>query len=606
MKNLIIAIFCISIIIPSYSQTENADATYLKIIKEYTLNEDGSIEYNYYKQIKLQTHFAFHRLYGETFIIYNTDFQELEINSAYTIMADGKKIVTPDNAFNKVLPRFSNKAPAFNNLREMVVTHTGLEKDAIINLDYSIKTHKDFFPTLMGDEILETSSPVKEFIIIVNIPESKTLNYELFNITGQPNIVTKESNKSYTWTFNSIPASSKDYYQVSDHEYAPRLVFSTANDLKFVFDKFINQNAFVYNANESMNDAVVAITKENSDKLEVALELQKLVVNNLNNLNIPLMYTGFKCRNATDIWNSNQGTKLEKAILLTTLLQNANINAEPVVIIPDMYYNTKIGNLLSFNDFLVKIKIKKLGDIYLSPVHIDNHNLIFGLSDKKILLLDKNIESLKLYSHKSTINNILVKGEFDFQTTDKLLGKITLDLQGKSNPYFNLLNDSSNINSIIVGGISSKDFVLTKIQKLTQQKSLSQLEFEKNDPFEQHGNYMIFNLPTTSNGVDSWHLNLLPAKRDVQLEIPYPIHEKYEYAIVFPADFKLVSNPTFKSIKNNAGQVTIIFEKSGNELIIKKEIILNKKVIGTEVYNDFKVIMDIWNNKNLNKVIFKK
>jgi len=127
---------------------------------------------------------------------------------------------------------------------------------------------------------------LKEFIIIVNIPESKTLNYELFNITGQPNIVTKESNKSYTWTFNSIPASSKDYYQVSDHEYAPRLVFSTANDLKFVFDKFINQNAFVYNANESMNDAVVAITKENSDKLEVALELQKLVVNNLNNFKI--------------------------------------------------------------------------------------------------------------------------------------------------------------------------------------------------------------------------------------------------------------------------------------------------------------------------------
>ena len=171
MKKIILAIFCLFIVGTSFAQNEEADAEYLKILKEYTLNEDGSTDFHYSKELKLLTHYAFHRLYGETFIVYNTDFQTVKINSAFTIMADGKKIITPDNAFNEVLPRFSTNAPDFNNIRELVVTHTGLELNAIINLDYTISSKKGFYPALMGDEVLSETSPVNELVIRVNIPQ---------------------------------------------------------------------------------------------------------------------------------------------------------------------------------------------------------------------------------------------------------------------------------------------------------------------------------------------------------------------------------------------------------------------------------------------------
>ncbi|MFK5855714.1 MAG: hypothetical protein QM503_06250, partial [Bacteroidota bacterium] len=66
MKKILIIIFCILITNLAFSQNENADANYLKIVKEYTLNVDGSVDYNYSKSIKLLSHFSFHRLYGET------------------------------------------------------------------------------------------------------------------------------------------------------------------------------------------------------------------------------------------------------------------------------------------------------------------------------------------------------------------------------------------------------------------------------------------------------------------------------------------------------------------------------------------------------------
>lgn len=606
MKNILIILLCILVSFPSFSQNENPDASYLKIVKEYTLNNDGSIEYHYTKKLKLLTHFSFHRLYGETFIKYNTDFQKLKINSAFTIMADGKKIVTPDNAFNEVLPRFSNNAPSYNKIREMVVTHTALERNSIINLDYTITTKKGFYNELMGDELLEESSPVDELIIKVIVPDKKTLTYSLINKNVEPKISKGTNNTIYTWIFKSIPANSKDYYQISNHELSPRLVFSTAKDLKSSYDNFVNQDAFVYTTNESMNKTVTEITESNSDPLTTALEIQKLVVNDLNSLHIPLMYTGFKCRTAIETWNSNQGTNLEKAILLTSLLQKANIKAEPVTVIPEILYNTEIGNLLTFNSFLVKVKLKKHADIYLSANQIDNQNLIFSLEGNKILVLDRNIESLKTYSGKSSMNNIVMFGKFDFQNPEKGLGEITLELKAQSNPYFDLLADSSKITSMIRGDISRKDFVSTEIQKLNQEASTTKLEFEKEAPFEISRNYMFFKLPTVSNGVDSWHMNVLPSERTVPLEIPRTIHEKYEYQIVFTEDFKLVTNPTFTTVKNDAGQVTIIIETSGNEVTIKKEIVLNRKVIEAEIYADFREIMNIWNNDNYGKIVLKK
>ena len=62
-----------------FSQNENADAIFEKFIKEFTLEADGSTSYREYKQLKLITQFSFNRLYGETFIIYNPEFQNLKI-----------------------------------------------------------------------------------------------------------------------------------------------------------------------------------------------------------------------------------------------------------------------------------------------------------------------------------------------------------------------------------------------------------------------------------------------------------------------------------------------------------------------------------------------
>ena len=147
------------------------DATYRLISKSYTLNKDGSMDYRYRKELQLFSKAAFDT-YGETFIWYNPEYQTLTINEAYTIRKDGSKVQTPANAFNPSLPYACENCERFNGIREMVVTHTALEYDATIVLDYTIHTEQPFMKELMERVELYEDEPIDQYEVSVAVPEN--------------------------------------------------------------------------------------------------------------------------------------------------------------------------------------------------------------------------------------------------------------------------------------------------------------------------------------------------------------------------------------------------------------------------------------------------
>lgn len=61
-----------------------SEAEFRKLSKTYTLRADGSQELRVQKELTLFTHAAMNGLYGETFIVYDPEFQELTIHESYT------------------------------------------------------------------------------------------------------------------------------------------------------------------------------------------------------------------------------------------------------------------------------------------------------------------------------------------------------------------------------------------------------------------------------------------------------------------------------------------------------------------------------------------
>ncbi len=606
MKNIITIILLLTISGLAFSQNDKADAEFQLVKKEYTLNQDGSVDYYYTKELKLLSHYSFHRLYGETFIVYNTEFQTLKINEAYTIMANGKKVVTPQNAFNEVLPRFANNAPAYNHIREMVVTHTGLEIGTVIHLEYTIHSKNGFYSELMFDETLTESSPVEKLEIRVNVPESKTLNYKLLNMAGEPTVLNENNLKTYVWKFSDLPANSKDSYQLKGHLDARRLLASTANDFNAAYSDFINQESFNFETGDCIDKCLKETSCSKTDQLSVVLDLQKIVTNDLNNLNIPSKYTGFKFRSPTETWKSNQGTQLEKVMLLCALLKKSDIKASPVVIIPNSMYDSLFGNLATFTQFAVLVEPEGSNKMLISADKVDKQCIGFQQYEKTIVVLDKDKPELMAFKTKDNTSVININGNMHFTKEGIAKGRFDMLLEKSTNPYLAFFNDDDVFKSLIKGAISKKDIKSAKIVEISLKNSRMQFEIDSPEALKAYNSYLSFELPHANNGVDSWHINLLPEERDVALEIGGLIHEKYQYSLSYGEGLKPVVNPTNIEIKNEVGSINISFENGDGHLIVTREIKLNKKILTPSDYAAFKAIMDEWNTKKYTQVIFKK
>ncbi len=309
-----------------------SEAEYGKISKAWTLRDDGSQEYSNTKDLPLFTHTAMNGTYGESFIVYDPEFQTLEIHSSYTKQKDGTIVKTPDNAFVEVLPRFAADAPAYNRLKEMVVVHTGLELGATIYLDYSIITRAGYYPALDINERLQESSPVKECEVSISVPEDSPIAWQLLGGAAKASQATRGGTKEISWTLRDLPASSREAFLPQNQDGVPRLVASSyASNKEALATLGKRLDASGSYESEAFGSY---ITEKAAGDEEKARAIQEHVVNNMGYSAIPLAHTGYSIRDVDVALRSAYGTLAEKAQLLSVLLNAAGIRSEVVAVYP--------------------------------------------------------------------------------------------------------------------------------------------------------------------------------------------------------------------------------------------------------------------------------
>lgn len=317
------------------------EARFGKLSKTYTLHADGSQELRVQKELTLYTHAAMNSLYGETFIVYNPQYQQLEIHDSYTRQKDGTIIRTPDNAFVEVLPSAAANAPAYNGLKEMVVVHTGLELGATICLDYSIKSQAGYLPELDICCPIKELSPIDEFTFRIEVPEGKTLHYELLNASARPAEVNKDGMKILTWTLKNVEPrpysypslrSSLGLVQQAASGMMPVLVASTwtnyADALKTLTRQFAAGDRTVVES--KLTELKQAAQKDSTD-LRTAIAAYMDGLYRSNQCKVSLGEAGYRLRPASEVIRSAYGTQAELVNLDVTLQKAAGLEAEVAV-----------------------------------------------------------------------------------------------------------------------------------------------------------------------------------------------------------------------------------------------------------------------------------
>lgn len=342
MKTLSIYIGIIGMLLLAVLPAKAAsEAEFRKLSKTYTLRADGSQEVRVQKELTLFTHAAMNSLYGETFIVYDPDFQKLEIHESYTRQKDGNVIKTPANALVEVLPSAAANAPAYNRLKEMVVVHTGLELGATIVLDYSIVSKAGYLPELDVCCPVKELSPIKEYIFRLNVPAGKAVHYELLNASAKPAITQGSGMKTFTWTLKDVkprpyayPSARGAMGQVQAVSSGMMPVFIASTWPRY--DEALKSlKAQFQPGSHSIIEAKVAeLTRGiegNPQAIRNAIAGYMTELYQLGRCGVSLQEAGYRLRPASEVIRSAYGTQAELVNLDVTLQQAAGLEAEVAV-----------------------------------------------------------------------------------------------------------------------------------------------------------------------------------------------------------------------------------------------------------------------------------
>jgi hypothetical protein len=587
----IFSIIIISLIISSCQSNnleQESDAIYKSIKKIYTLNADGSANYQYQHQLKYITHFSFNRLYGESFIVYNPDQQELKINKAETKMVDGKIVPSPENAFNEILPRFAAGAPPFNHLREMVVTHAGLELGCVVDFDYELSSKAGYLPFFNENIILQENVPVENLEIIVNIPDETELNHNLINIETKAKVSKKDGYTQYTWKFKNLNGLVREANQAHDKSFLPRLTFSNIN-MQNALNKLYN------NLDLTLTDNIKeTITKRVSDKkkeIHIIRELQKIVDKEMNTLRIPLEYTAYSARPLSEVWESNAGTELEKTFLFNELLKFLDVDSKVILAVSPEIYNKEVGNLKDAGHYYIQTKIDG-EDIIISTNLNQANNLALNL--KGIGIIDEEANSINIPDSISDLeSSFKAEGSFQMNDSGGISGEVKIIVKGMKNPYLNYLDQTKNAKEVVTSLYAANAIEDYDVINFDNKQSEINATIKDKEIWKNQGNYYFMETPTSSYGIKGEHLSTLLNERKTPLQLSNFINESYDFNISLPEGFSLVSPNIKKELSNGIGSVIIEISSSDRDVHVIKSLKINKLVINPIEYNDFKNLINL-------------
>jgi len=576
------------------SMFPNADAVYLNLEKEYTLNADGSVVYQESKRLKLLTHTAFNRFYGETFIVFNPQYQELLINESKTVMADGKEVKTPENAYNDVLPDFASAFPAVNHLIERVITHTALEVNSIIELKYLLKTKSGFYPALMGNEIIPQSSPAKNIKIRVNVPPHTELNYKLLNDSTKVEVVENDSIKTYTWEFKNTQSFS---HNVSiDEESLVRLIFNSKT-FEEQQNTLLGNTENLMKVSENMSIALESSLKGSNNNFDRVEAIQGLVINNINLKRVPEKFTGYQVRTASEIWDSNVATPMEKAVLLSAMLTKAGFDNQIHLVLP-AYITNQEGSLLNIEKPMIYIPQIDGATVYISPISNIGENLKYDMDGKNIVVWKKTGE-IKSISNTSD-NYITVNGYLKIPEETNLKGEISGTFTNINCPYFALVRDKTKANELLTGATESK------IGSLSANEAVVHFVLNNREIIHENQGYYVFELPHSTKGIDAITPSFLLSHRDTPLKINNLISESYEFTIELADYLEPVVQEIELKEEYPFGAIELKISSKGKKVFVKRSITLTTKTIEIASYDQFRKMINYWKLSKYREIIFTK
>ena len=595
MKNkAIFSFFLLSLALMTQAQ-EASDAVFQRLVHEYTLQADGSVDYHHFRELKINSYYDIHRAFGETFVIYDTQRERLSVRESYTLMADGKKVVTPQNAFNEILPREAAGAPPYSQMREMVITHTGLERGSTIILDYVRKTFNSPGAYFSGVKSMAEEAPVNAMTFILRFPANTPFNHKVLNSNAAPEISIADGMTTYRWEFTNLSAAVHEVYARPAASLYPTIIWSTASSFTAAWNHFTGQEAFRLRCDADMQLYADSMRSAWPNELERGLAIQTYVRQAIRDYGLSLEHTDYKVRNAEDTWKSSGGTLMEKAVLLAALCRAAGLDAYTALSIDAQLLDRSVPVKQAWEQPLVKITVSN-SPVYLDPVKSNSYPAEYAMTDRFLLPVKPGED---LTEELGAATGAQAKLRYRLQLGDdmKLSGSVDMDLMNAANPSLALMKATDKASALS----ASKGYtveVVPEEMKIGISRSSLTARFNAKDTLPAFGGIHKLELPVFALATDALDHAFLPQQRKTDIFLPYSIDLSVTWEVTLPENLRLVTSAEKEGMETLAGKMSHLITQKGNTWIIEQQLLL-PATMEHALYREFRDVLTLWQSPNL-------
>ena len=202
------------------------------------------------------------------------------------------------------------------------------------------------------------------------------------------------------------------------------------------------------------------------------------------------------------------------------------------------------------------------------------------------------------------MGKVVIQGNFIVSSDPKLTGEILINLDGGVYPYASLLGDKRKLKNSISGGLIGSDTNNLKTSTLNVKNGFQTYIVQSDKPFRKDSNFYYFTLPSLLSGIESWGIRTLSEKRENAFEIPSVAEEKYTYTFILPTSLQLFTPAKKLVISNKAGSFEWNVTNEGGKTVVMRRVKFNERVYQQPNYQDFKSLMDHWNDPWYRQLIF--
>jgi len=303
---------------------------------DYTVTPQNTIETKTREIIKVLNDRG--KIWGEVNINFDSTYEIVNVDFARTITPSGKLVEVGKKAMRILTPWAG--FPLYSNVKAMVISMPEVTAGSVLDYQYTVTstqivTNNEFseiFP-------LSTIDPTIDYEINLRVPKDRSFEYKIISISPKTEKIFEEGEyKVYNWLFEDIPEIIDEPDMPPLTHITPILVFSSWKSWNNFYNWWYKLATPQMEATAEMKEKVNALTASALTPREKAADIFHYLISEVRYVGLEYGEGGYKPHKAEEIFMNKYGDCKDQAVLLATLLKEANIPAYLVLIGTKDYY----------------------------------------------------------------------------------------------------------------------------------------------------------------------------------------------------------------------------------------------------------------------------